>query len=154
MCMVISFSISSWHTEIITTPSQSLTNLFEVLTIKSEMKTTTKAVITPSENLLTLWGPMTPPMKPPMILPNPLLLCNCDTIWSPHHLRLAPWQIGIIALITPEKMLAQGLQKGYWGPQRVWECMSWSRVCIKCGIVDLWGCGRTSEDVEWLQKEC
>ena len=75
------------HTYITTTPSQSLTNLFEVLTINSEMKASTEAVITPFETLPTLWGPMTPPMT----LPNPSLLCNCDTIWSAHHLHLAPW---------------------------------------------------------------
>ena len=78
--MEISFSVSSSDTEITITPSQSLTNLFEVLTINSEMKASTEAVITPFGTLPTLWGPMTPPMKPPMTLPNPSLLCNCDTI--------------------------------------------------------------------------
>ena len=74
MCMVISFSISSPHTKITTTPSQSITNLFEVLTINSEMKTTTEAVITPSETLLTLWGPMTPPMKKTDDTPKSLVI--------------------------------------------------------------------------------
>ena len=153
MSMVISFSIYSSRTKITTTPSQSLMNLFELLTINSEMKTTTEAMITPSETLLSLWGPMKPPMKTPMTLPNPSLLCNCDTIWSPNHRHLAPWQIGIITLISPEMILGQRLQKGCWGPQNVWECMSWTRICIKCSIVELGGCGRTSKDVERLQKE-
>ena len=144
--MGISFSISSSQSKTTTTPSQSLTNLFEVLTVNSEMLTTpSEAVITPFETLLTLWGPSTPP--------SPSLLCNCYTIWSPHHPLLAPWQSGTISLITPEIILGQGLQKLCWGPQRVWECIRWSRAGLKCGIKDLgWG-GRTSEDVGGLQKE-
>ena len=59
--MGITFSISSSRPKTTTTPSQSLTYLFEVLTINSEMLTTpSEAVITPSETLLTLRGPSTP----------------------------------------------------------------------------------------------
>ena len=87
------------------------------------MKTSPEAVITPSEILPILWSPCTPP--------NPPLHCNCDTFWSPHHIHVAPWQSGTITLITPEMILAQGFQKGCWGPQRVWQCMLWSRACLK-----------------------